>query len=60
MDKKGKTLIVRRGADGSIQVDPNTLYQASGVRRQLEATVRVAKQLNLKAAPAPLKARKAG
>jgi hypothetical protein len=41
-------------------VDPSTLYQAAGVRRQLEATVRFAKQLNLKAAPMPLKARKAG
>lgn len=60
MDKKAKTLIVRRGSDGSIQVDPATMYQSAGVRRQLEAAVRVAKQLNLKAAPTPHKARKAG
>jgi hypothetical protein len=60
MDKRTKTLIVRRGSDGSIQVDPSTMYQAAGVRRQLDATVRVAKQLSLKAAPMPQKPRKAG
>ncbi len=43
-----KRIKVRRGTDGSIQVDPFSLYQSEGVLKQLQAAMRVAKMLKLK------------
>jgi hypothetical protein len=45
---KNKLLKVKRGTDGSIQVDPSSLYKSEGVLKQLQACQRFAKILNLK------------
>jgi hypothetical protein len=46
-----KRISVTRGRDGSIKIDPDTLYKSSEVLRQLEAGRKIAIQKKLIAPP---------